>query len=296
MVLVIDPLPLSSPTHRLKITVIARLDEVRDQADSLDKAMAAWADSTRVKLMEMSATTSKYSGALTSHIATVSAHMTSSTDEQLERLRDHRDTIQMHLAQEKKVLAETSEKLTLDIAEYVRRMVNDFTTQTVRRTETATADFDLQAETIADETIKFAAHQKKEFERVTSDNQTWLVATEATLENGRKANASQHATATGTLKKAVAETDAAQASLEAGCTASDTLAAKHCASTMKVRTTDSASCGSPVYPQEHLSTVCTAIVSVLSAVCRLTVPLDIFLPPPPFFFACSGPHLLADVR
>lgn len=201
---------------KVRSQVVARLEELRLHAASLEDNLTVWADKMKLKMEETLGTSQRFGTALLSQVSAVQAHLEGASAAQLAHLEEHGAALQKHYETEKATVAAEAERVISDITSYVQRLLTDHATQATRRTEKAVAGFRAATEAVCDETREALAHQLAEHATLQARTNDWTAATAASTDEGLRANAAAHLTAAGLVKKAVGSSQAAEADVASG--------------------------------------------------------------------------------
>lgn len=141
----------------------------------------------------------KFSAELVSNIHKLSSHSFASSASQLERLGSLGNDLESFMYTEKQALEEGSSRLIEDVAQYVKRMVSDFASQSMRRTEATVTQLRHDAAGVAHEVQELQEHQKTELGQFVGSVESYQERYRESSDAGRQLTKSQHQAAQAVL-------------------------------------------------------------------------------------------------
>eukprot|EP00040_Diaphanoeca_grandis_P036411 m.232044 g.232044 ORF g.232044 m.232044 type:complete len:1131 (-) comp33613_c0_seq8:3838-7230(-) len=217
---------LTTVVNKLKAATTTHLEELRSEASTCESKVADWADKVASKLTEQEHSTSAFADMLAASITSLQTSIDSASAAHIDHLATHKNTINDHLATEKKVIANESKALIDNIQGYVNRLISDFSNKTIRRTDTALTSLSADTDLLDTESKSMLEDQKAQQKALSGKGADWSTTATKSLQEGQATNATMKSAADSRIaaivnKSQVAEGDV-KASVESTVVMSDT--------------------------------------------------------------------------
>lgn len=209
---------LSAVVDKFKAATSTNLEHLRTEAAGAEAKVAEWAEAVATKLAERETSVNDFNALLNASLANLETSLQSATSAHLESLTNHKDALNVHLESERATMAKESEELLDTITSYVNRMVNDFTNQSVRRTELAVTALTTETDTMSTQARDMLSDQLA-LQRTLADRGTdWQTKSIAAITDGKEASSALRATTDLRLAAIVKQSQNADAELVTGTT------------------------------------------------------------------------------
>lgn len=227
---------VSVAVGKFRTSVAGQLETLRSHAASLQANMGDWASKIKTKLDERTQEVNKFTGEVKTGLVGMQSSVDSATSKQLELLEAHSLRLARYLEEERTTLSSDSESLIKEIQLYVSRVISDFSSKTVRRTETAVADFKADAESSSREVRTFAADQTAQNTALQVTASEWGQTSAVALQDAVATNKSSHQSSVAMLDSVSAASKETEQKASAGAQETEQLANAHLEATQAVCT------------------------------------------------------------
>jgi len=222
---------VSMTMAKFKASVASQLDKLRTEAADLDKQMEAWSANVSSKLAARDASVKEFSSTLAKSLSGMDAAVSAASAEHITHLGAHRKQLTDYYAAEKATLEQDSTKLITNINDYVARMIGEFSTKAVQRTQVATTQLAGDTDALSGETETLLAAQQKLISAEGTRAAAWGTKSVAALAEASQQSKEAHGTASSTLATAVGTSKDANKDLDSGNDALIALKDKYAAAT-----------------------------------------------------------------
>eukprot|EP00042_Codosiga_hollandica_P058688 m.888681 g.888681 ORF g.888681 m.888681 type:complete len:1150 (+) comp59935_c0_seq1:54-3503(+) len=132
---------LNDSIAKLKASVAQTLHDVRNHSTTLQTNATEWATVLKGALGESMDSCASFTSSTVESLKALHVSVSTATAAQLKSLQEQKSSMQQHLAKDKETLEHEADRLATDISAYVQRMIKDFSSLNIRRTEMAITGF-----------------------------------------------------------------------------------------------------------------------------------------------------------
>lgn len=209
--------------NKLRTSVLTRIDELRQHAKGLEESMTVWTDKVKAKIDENTYAANQFAKHVTNQATSMQAQLESASNAQLQHLKQHHANLQRHLDSERTTMNTETERLIDNVNSYVNRMLNDFKTLAVRRTELAVGNFQTEVDAVCGETRDLVNHQVNEFGTLEANTSSWDASITKSFAESQTNNGTSHKLCYGLLNNVRNSAVEAETEMAVGADAVETL-------------------------------------------------------------------------
>ena len=225
---------VSVAVGKFRTSVAGQLETLRNHAASLQANMGDWASKVKTKLDERTQEVNKFTGEVKTGLVGMQSSVDSATSKQLELLEAHSMRLSRYMEDERSTLSSDSEALIKEIQLYVSRVISDFSSKTVRRTETAVAEFKADTESSSREVRAFTAEQTAQNTAMQVTTSEWGQSSAVALKDAISTNTALHKSSVAMLDNVTEASTETEKKCNEGAKETEQLASSHLEATQAV--------------------------------------------------------------
>eukprot|EP00035_Acanthoeca_spectabilis_P020291 m.432117 g.432117 ORF g.432117 m.432117 type:complete len:1136 (-) comp17393_c0_seq1:46-3453(-) len=207
---------ISTTMAKFKGAVASQLDKLRAEAAELDGQMSTWAANVSSKITAREASVKDFSSQLAKSLAGMDAAVASASADHLQHLVSHRQQLSGHYVAEKAAMENDSAKLISNLNDYIARMVSEFSTKAVQRTQVATSVLSADTDALTGESKEMQSAQQKLISLENTRAAAWADKSSAALAETKQMSSESHNGAKSTLVNVVGTSQDVNSELNSG--------------------------------------------------------------------------------